>query len=113
MAYSHDYVDGHHAGTQCSTRQIWADSTAIFPSCQNLTDGPLQLMSGYDSRGHSSFIEFNISGLHPENYWKTVRGAGGAYNTAAKLFETLTTTSILETSSELRVGAGLSLAVSR
>ncbi len=114
MAYSHDFVDGHHAGTQITSRQVWADSAAIFPSCQNLTDGPLQLMSGYDSRGHSSFIEFNISGLHPTNYYKMkLNAAGTAYDEAEPAITNLTTTSVLETSSELRVGQGLSLAVSR
>lgn len=105
--YSHDMVDGHHAGSQITNRAVWADTAAIFPCCLNLTDGPLQLMSGYDSRGHSSFVEFNLSGMYPDNYKKTEGGA------AKKAMPSLTTTSICETSSELRVGAGLSLAVSR
>ena len=71
-------------------------------------------MSGYDSRGHSSFIEFNISGLHPTNYYKMkLNAAGTAYDEAEPAITNLTTTSVLETSSELRVGQGLSLAVSR
>ena len=121
-AYGQDYVNGPNAGNQIESRAAWFESKAIFPLNLNLTDGPLQLMSGYDSRGHSSFVEFNINGLtHSCNdsdctnhYQYTLAPSGRADSKELALFpHGLSTTTIVETTSELRVGAGLSLAVAR
>lgn len=124
-SYGHDNVNGPNAGNQIASRGAWFEHCAIFPCLLNLTDGPLQLMSGYDSRGHSSFIEFNIDGIALKNYKKLtynkLQGPGSGKATiglmadidSASCYEKLTTTSIVETTSELRVGAGLSLVVAR
>ena len=119
-AYGQDNVNGPNAGNQIESRAAWFEHKAIFPLNLNLTDGPLQLMSGYDSRGHSSFVEFNINGLThgcmdsdcTNNYQYTMKPGGGE-DDLAMFPHGLTTTTIVETTSELRVGAGLSLAVAR
>lgn len=127
--YGHDLVDGPNAGNQIESRAQWFEEKAIFPLNLNLTDGPLQLMSGYDSRGHSSFVEFNINGLTfgcedddcMNNYkYMSDTSTGLDFTTrddkqkAKAMFPAgLTTTTIVETTSELRIGAGLSLAVAR
>ena len=127
-AYSHDRTDGPNGGHQWQNRAEWWETAAIFPLALNLTDGPLQLMSGYDSRGHSSFVEFNIDGLNKEKYVYSTHdgyrgsshittGHGATKNNQAVDVEVfasgVTTTTICETTSELRVGAGLSLAIAR
>lgn len=118
-SYLYDQTHGEmRHGNQIASREQWWEKQAIVPCILNLTDGPLQLMSGYDSRGHSSFIEYSVRDLKPNNYHKTV-GVGGVYTNAtgdiaqANKFDRLSTTSVVETTAELRVGAGLSMVVAR
>merc|ERR1712113_273881 len=66
--YGSDKVNEPNASSQLKTRMDWFEGNAVFPCILNLTDGPLQLMSGYDSRGHSSFVEFTVNGLCPDKY---------------------------------------------
>jgi len=114
-SYGQDNVNGPNAGNQLESRGKWFEDKAIFPLNLNLTDGPLQLMSGYDSRGHSSFVEFNIRGLTHNaaatggNYIYTY----GSEKNCSVFPNGLSTTTVVETTSELRIGAGLSLAVAR
>ena len=106
-------------GNMIMNRQHWWEKTAILPCVLNLTDGPLQLMSGYDSRGHSSFVEVNINGLDLDNYVKASSTVGGSeYNelatyTTVRKYPKFATTSVVETTAELRIGAGLSLVIAR
>ena len=116
-AYSHDNTDGPNAGHRITSREDWFERSAIFPLCLNLTDGPLQLMSGYDSRGHSSFVEFNVNGLDPTQYLfmggSTYSGVGAGGAKTALYKDGISISTIIETTSEMRVGAGLSIAVAR
>mgnify|MGYP003323002901 CR=1 FL=1 len=106
-SYGQDNVNGPNGGNQIESRADWFENKAIFPLNLNLTDGPLQLMSGYDSRGHSSFLEFNVNGLEMDKYQYYT-------GTAKDMFpKGVTATTVVETTSELRIGAGLSLAVAR
>ena len=106
-SYGQDNVNGPNGGNQIESRADWFENKAIFPLNLNLTDGPLQLMSGYDSRGHSSFLEFNVNGLATENYQYYTGSAKDMFKKG------VTATTVVETTSELRIGAGLSLAVAR
>ena len=121
-AYSHDMQPRPHGlGNTIYSRQEWFEQKAVVPLVLNLTDGPLQLMSGYDSRGHSSFVEYNVKGLHRENYKKLVNNSkdNDQYsdihdNTeVVDKYDSFTVTSVVETTSELRIGAGLSLVIAR
>ena len=114
------HSDKRH-GNAIMNRQFWWEKCAILPCVLNLTDGPLQLMSGYDSRGHSSFIEVNIAGYDLNNYQKSSNTANGfqyddttpAKNLVVNKYPKVATTSVVETTAELRIGAGLSLVIAR
>ena len=121
-AYSHDMQPKPHGlGNNIFSRSEWFEQKAVVPLVLNLTDGPLQLMSGYDSRGHSSFVEYNVRGLYREHYKKLVgkKDDGLNYSDAhdktavVNKYDAFALTSVVETTSELRIGAGLSLVIAR
>ena len=116
-AYSHDMqTKPHGIGNNIFSRAEWFEQKAIVPLTLNLTDGPLQLMSGYDSRGHSSFVEYSVRGLQRENYKKVVGGANATDYSSSQVvdkYDSFAITSVVETTSELRIGAGLSLVIAR
>ena len=121
-AYSHDMQPRPHGlGNNIFSRAEWFEQKAVVPLVLNLTDGPLQLMSGYDSRGHSSFVEYNVRGLYREHYKKLVNTDddndqyANAYNKTEVVnrYDSFSVTSVVETTSELRIGAGLSLVIAR
>lgn len=123
ISYGSDKIDEPRAGNQVQTRLDWFEGNAVFPCILNLTDGPLQLMSGYDSRGHSSFIEFNVKNLQADKYTYAhmdkndeiidVTHKITSLKPATPQHSALSITSVIETTAELRIGAGLSMAIAR
>lgn len=81
------------SGNLCTSRKHWHENCAIFTCVLNLPEEGIALMSGYDSRGSNSQFSFDVSGL--------VLGGLSIHSFV-----------IAECTQELRVGAGLSLAVS-
>ena len=102
LAYASDSINSR-LGHTIASRAEWWNEKGIFTCPLNLTDGPLTLMSGYDSRGHSSYMEFHCNGLHPTGFKQKFACPSGKINI----------TTICETTSELRIGAGTALAVAR
>ena len=93
LAYGWAKHTGHLGNLVCS-RDQWHDNCAVFTCILNLPEEPVSLMSGYDSRGSNSQFSFDVAGLD-------LLGQSAIHSFV-----------IAECTQELRVGAGLSLAVS-
>ena len=87
-------LNGTNTGHQVSSREQFNDNSAIFTLLLNMPDEGIALQSGLDSRGVSSQMELRLSGL-------TIPGG-----------ETLNCFIAAECTQEVRLGAGLAVAVS-
>lgn len=93
LSYASD-LNKTNTGHQVSSREQFNDNSAIFTLLLNMPDEGIALQSGLDSRGVSSQMELRLSGL-------TIPAG-----------ETLNCFIAAECTQEVRLGAGLAVAVS-
>ena len=95
LSYITDKVHASSPGHMCTSLTHFNQGMAVFPLVLNMPGQPLNVMSGYDSRGNSTQIEFIVKGQVPPV-------ADPATGTTASI----STFVVLETTAQLRISAG-------
>jgi hypothetical protein len=87
-------------GNMITSLKHYQSSAAIFPLCMSMPGTSQEVISGQDSRGSNSSIDFETKSLTMP-----------AVNAASQLTDKLTAFAVIQTNQQLRIGGSRQLAI--
>ena len=100
LQYMEDKHELHKTGNMITSLKHYQSSAAIFPLCLSMPGTSQEVISGADSRGSNTSIDFETKAL-------TMPAA----NTASQITANLTAFAVIETNQQLRIGGSRQLAI--
>ena len=100
LTYSPNKIGNEAPGNMITSLQHYQNGMAVIPLCLNMPGQSVSVMSGYDSRGNSTQITFDVKG-------QTAPVADANAQTQAAL----STFVVLETTAQMKISSGRQVSV--